>query len=219
MNKDEGIKIDGAVVALPQGGGQALLRINDLNIHPGSRVLIHGPSGAGKTTLLHLIAGLFLPNEGEVAIGGTRLSQLSDGERCEFRRKHFGIIFQSLNLLDHLTCEENILLSCGGGSDARASARRALGQVNMQDYDKRYAAHLSIGQRQRVAVARVIASRPLFVLADEPTSSLDDVNCSAVLDALLAVADKRTTLVVVSHDQRIKDRFSTHLDIQEFVAS
>ncbi len=195
--------------------GKALrLSIADFKIAAGERVLIHGPSGQGKTTLLHLLAGLIVPDCGEVWIGPTNLRQLSERQRSQLRRRDFGIIFQSLNLLDHLTAVENVLLAGGRTALSRHAALVALAQVDMEAYSEDSTASLSLGQQQRIAAARMLVAEPKVILADEPTSSLDEANVELLMDALDAAA-KGATLVMVSHDQRIRARFRRVISINE----
>ncbi len=206
--------------------GRELFVVPDLKIEPGERVLIQGASGRGKTTLLHLIAGLFLPSEGVVEIGGNRLTTLNDDERCELRRAQFGIVFQKLNLLEHLTASENVELALpkslpsGKGTGRDEIVAAALKSVKMTDHADDRAATLSLGEQQRVAVARVLAAKPAIILADEPTSSLDDENAEFVMSALLEAASPKQgqarTLVVVSHDARVKKSFQRIINFSEW---
>lgn len=209
MSKEFGIRIDGVQVQLPTG--RALFSIAQFEIPHGSHVLIQGESGKGKTTLLHLVAGLFAPDRGSVHIGDAHLSAMDDAARCEWRRAHIGVIFQKLNLLDHLTVEENIFLSSPpDAKKARASADR----LNLKDRYHDRCGVLSLGEQQRVAVARVLAQKPDVFLADEPTSSLDDKNASAVMESLKNAARDKT-FVVVSHDHRIARFFDRVVRFEE----
>lgn len=194
--------------------GRILFWIESLKFQPGVPVLIRGESGAGKTTLLHLIAGLFLPTEGSVRIGETQLETLDEDQRCEFRRKNIGVIFQKLNLIDHLTVEENTSLALEAGSP-RSQVQKAIDRVNLKGKEQERSSYLSLGEQQRVAVARVLAQQPQIILADEPTSSLDEKNCRFVLDSLLE-ASLGKMLIVVSHDHRIHDRFERVINFADF---
>lgn len=191
------ISIRDLQVALPNQ--QTLFSISNLSIPSGSHILIQGESGKGKTTFLHLIAGLFTPAKGSVHLGEINLNDLSENQRCDFRRKKIGVIFQKLNLLDHLTAQENIELSS-------RSEINALSLVNLEKKQNTRCSLLSLGEQQRVAVARVIAQSPELILADEPTSSLDETNSRFVMQALKDCA-KGKTLIVVSHDHRIASYF------------
>jgi putative ABC transport system ATP-binding protein len=183
--------------------GRRLYKVDRHRFEAGEPVLIQGASGRGKTTFLHMLAGLFLPTEGQIEVDGKRLLDLNDAERCQLRRERFGIVFQKLNLLSHLTALENVELS---GADPQA-AQAALTAVKMGD-----------SGNDRASVARVLAARPAILLADEPTSSLDDDNAAFVMNSLLAGAKDRLT-VVVSHDHRVSGRFKTVIDFARWTGS
>ena len=201
-------------VTLPSGN--PLFTLRPTEFRAGEQVLIQGPSGKGKTTLLHLIAGLFLPSDGYVFVDGQNLSFLSDEARCDLRRQAFGIVFQRLNLLDHLTALENVLLGLPAKEESEAVAMEALQALGMAGFAEQYAAFLSLGEQQRIAVARVVAQRPKIVLADEPTSGLDELNSEAVINSLLNLSD-RPTLIVVSHDTRLRPKFQRVIDFEEMM--
>lgn len=148
------------------------------------------------------------PSTGSVFLGPHELSALSDGARSTLRRDHMGLIFQKLNLLSHLTVTENVALA--GGPDVATALKR----VGLAELSEARAAVLSGGEQQRVAVARVLAQKPGIVLADEPTSSLDDKNAAFVIDALKEAARGRT-LLVVSHDDRVVRAFSQIVSLEE----
>jgi ABC-type lipoprotein export system ATPase subunit len=196
------------------GTNDKLFQIKSLTVPKHSKVLIQGPSGCGKTTLLHVIAGLFEPTEGSVLIEGNDLKKLSEKELSHLRRDSFGIVFQKLNLLDHLTAEENVELILN--SKNQKAAESALQKVNLHHKKLDRAGFLSLGEQQRVAVARVIAKESSIILADEPTSSLDEKNASEVIDLLLSLPNRPTT-IVVSHDSRIRNRFDKVLDWKDVV--
>ena len=143
------------------------------------------------------------PTKGVITIGENRLADLTDAERALFRRKSIGVIFQKLNLISHLTVAENVALA-GGGEAAVKSALAAVGLSLMANVQSSL---LSGGEQQRVAVARILAQGPELILADEPTSSLDDANAKFVIDALRKVSEGKT-LLVVSHDDRLRREFS-----------
>lgn len=197
---------------------RVLFHIDEFSVPSGSSLLIHGSSGIGKTTLLHLIAGLFLPDAGMVLLGGSEMTRLSDRARGRIRREHVGIIFQRLNLIEHLTPLENVMLPLRQLRDARGRSLRALRTLGIEGLRDELSGNLSLGEQQRVAVARVLALSPSLILADEPTSSLDEKNATQVLDALLEAAEGKT-LIVVSHDRRIGDRFLTVIDFEKVVAA
>lgn len=205
MNLD--ISIQNVEVRLPNK--KVLFSIRDFNLPFGRHILIQGESGSGKTTLLHLIAGLFNPSQGHVKIGTTDLNSLSENDRCVFRRQKIGVIFQKLNLLDHLTAQENIELS-------KQSSVDSLSLVNLKEKSDVRTSTLSLGEQQRVAVARVIAQAPEIILADEPTSSLDETNSNFVMQALKKSAHGKT-LIVVSHDHRIEKYFDQVISFKEII--
>jgi ABC-type lipoprotein export system ATPase subunit len=202
------------IVVRKPGTNDILLDFRKLEISGGARLLIRGPSGIGKTTLLHLIAGLFLPDKGDVQIGGTVLNNLSDGERSTLRRNSIGIIFQKLNLIDHLTVAENTALPLYENKNRKNIVTDALKKINMEGFANEPSNVLSLGEQQRVAVARVLCMNPDIVLADEPTSSLDDINAGIVIDALINLP-KETTLITVSHDHRIENKFLKVLNFSD----
>lgn len=188
---------------------QLLFKIHALSIPHGSRLLISGPSGKGKTTFLHLIAGLLKPVSGSVTVGEQDVAQLSDAASANFRRQQVALLFQNLNLLGHLTALENVRLE---KSATVKSALQALEKVGLASRAAESASALSLGEQQRIAVARVLVSEAKLVLADEPTSSLDDDNARLTMKLLVAASEGKT-LIVVSHDHRIESFFT---DIRNF---
>lgn len=184
-----------------------LLQIPDGSIQPGARLMIRGPSGAGKTTLLHIMAGLLDDYTGHVRIDGQPLAHVTEDERCRWRRTAVGLVFQRLNLLGHFTALENVLLGDQDGLVTRDAALAALERLGLADRANQQAWDLSLGEQQRVAVARVTVRAPQLVLADEPTSSLDDATAAAVMGELLAQAPADGILIVSTHDARISSFF------------
>jgi ABC-type lipoprotein export system ATPase subunit len=193
-----------------------LFKIAGLKIKSGEKILIRGASGKGKTTFLHLLAGLFSPNEGHIYIGETEITKLNEEDRCVFRRKHIGIVFQKLNLIEHLTALENIELSLRDRLKL-GNAVEALKAVGLAGREHDRTAVLSLGEQQRVAIARVLAGNACIVFADEPTSSLDEKNAFEVTELLIKACEGKT-LIVVSHDHRIERYFSMIKDFGELIA-
>ncbi|SHO55086.1 ABC transporter ATP-binding protein [Vibrio quintilis] len=183
----------------------------DLTIEPGEFVAIMGPSGSGKTTLLNLLSGLDHPTSGEVSIDGCYLSELSEKQLSAFRRDHIGFIFQDYSLLPVLTALENVefVMQLQGKSDAecRQRATALLAQVGLSEQQNKRPASLSGGQQQRVAVARALASRPRFVMADEPTANLDAQSTAGLLDIMQQLNEREgITFIFSTHDPRVITR-------------
>ena len=195
-------------------GGPDVLRLGLFVLEPQSNVLVVGPSGCGKTTLLHLIAGLLLPSSGSIVVDGQDLSAISARERDRFRGRHIGIVLQQFHLLPTLTAIQNLLVaqSIAGLPVDRAAAIAMLSSLGVDERVDAYPHELSVGQQQRVAIARALVNRPKLLLADEPTSNLDDEACAAVADLLLsAIRQHGVSLVVATHDSRIKSRIPREL--------
>ena len=177
----------------------------DLTVAAGEFVSVMGPSGSGKTTLLNLMAGLDVPDAGDVFVEGTSLTTLADHRLADLRLRKIGFIFQAFNLLPALTVQENVAwpLEFSGyrTADARRRAADALDRVGVGGREKRYPAELSGGEQQRVAIARAIVTRPSILLADEPTGNLDTHTGQKILDLVagLSRAD-RVTVVMVTHN-------------------
>ncbi len=193
-----------------------LFQVPSLKISSGERVLVKGASGQGKTTFLHLLAGLFTPDKGKVLVGDRRLDTLDEEARCRFRRKHVGIVFQKLNLIEHLTALENVEVALPRG-ETRQRAMEALESVGLRGREQDRVSVMSMGEQQRVGIARVLAGRFPLVFADEPTSSLDEANALAVMGLLMDACSGKT-LVVVSHDRRIEGFFTRTIDFGDFAS-
>ncbi|MFN4323331.1 MAG: ABC transporter ATP-binding protein [Aeromonas media] len=175
----------------------------DLKLNPGETCLLLGQSGCGKSTLLNLIAGLIAPDEGEIWLGETRLDTLPADERARLRGRHFGIVYQDFNLLPTLTVEENLRLPLEINHLPRDMARldALLDRLGMSHKRHAWPEQLSGGQRQRVALARALVHRPQWLLADEPTGSLDEHNAEQVMGLMMAaVRDTGAGLLLVSHN-------------------
>jgi ABC-type lipoprotein export system ATPase subunit len=177
----------------------------DLEVRRGSFVSLMGPSGSGKTTLLNLIAGLDMPDTGEVVVEGIRLDGLADHELADLRLAKIGFIFQAFNLIPALTVEENVGLFLEFAGRSKADVRRmtadALQQVGVSGRERRYPGELSGGEQQRVAIARAIVGRPSILLADEPTGNLDSHTGQMILDMLAALNRAAgVTVLMVTHN-------------------
>jgi ABC-type lipoprotein export system ATPase subunit len=195
-------------------GKQVVVNIDRLNIAQGEHTLLLGPSGSGKTTLLNVLSGLALPLNGKVNIDGISISTLTNAQRDKFRSQKIGLVMQRLHLISALNVEDNLLLTQRLAGLPRDIKRinEALIALQIENKAHKFPRSLSQGEAQRVAIARAILNRPKIVLADEPTSALDDTNCAAAIDLLFAQAREHgATLIVATHDARIKNRFArTH---------
>jgi putative ABC transport system ATP-binding protein len=183
----------------------AVLKGIDFTLSAGVSLAVLGPSGCGKSTLLSCLAGLLVPDAGEIVFGGRAVNELDDDDWARLRAKEIGIIFQQFHLLGHLTALENarLPLDLAGESDKAAHARalEALTEVGLQDRIEHFPAELSRGECQRVAIARVLVNQPSLILADEPTASLDREAGRDIVDRLLTLGRQyNVALVMVTHD-------------------
>lgn len=191
-------------------GGRTVLEVASWRLEAGEHCLVTGPSGAGKSTLLHLLAGLAAPREGAVRVAGRDLAAMTPGARDRFRGRTVGVLLQSFHLLDALSVLDNLRLAqrLAGLPDDRARCREALAELGVADLAGARPSTLSHGQAQRAALARAVVNRPALILADEPTSSLDDESCGRAADLIASRAgDYGAALVVATHDSRLFARF------------
>jgi putative ABC transport system ATP-binding protein len=200
----------------PAGGGPARPVLHDISfeIPSGRSVALAGRSGSGKSTLLHLAAGIMVPTSGRILLDGNDLGCMSEKQRTLARRNSVGQVFQFFHLLPHLTVAENVALPgwIAGQSSAsiRQRADELLEQVELADRSSDPVGQLSGGEMQRVAICRALLRRPLLVLADEPTGSLDDTSGLAVMDLLLdLVRDEGATLLYVTHSRDLAQKADT----------
>lgn len=187
--------------------------VNGVHLHleRGEFTALVGPSGSGKTTLLNIIGGLDRPTSGYVEINGVDITKLTDNELIDFRLKNIGFVFQSYNLIPVLTAGENIefimLLQHWSKEDRERRVKELLREVGIEDKIDVQPPQLSGGQQQRVAVARALASKPQFVLADEPTANLDSVAAGTLLDIMAKLnKEEQMTFIFSTHDQRVIER-------------
>ncbi|MDP4219178.1 MAG: ABC transporter ATP-binding protein [Bacteroidota bacterium] len=191
-----------------------------LHLERGEFTALVGPSGSGKTTLLNLIGGLDRPTTGYVEIGGVNITKLKDNQLIDFRLNNIGFIFQSYNLIPVLTASENIefimLLQGRSKSERETRVHELLRQVGIEDKHDVRPAQLSGGQQQRVAVARALASKPRFMLADEPTANLDSVAAGNLLDIMAKLnREENMTFIFSTHDARVIDRARRVITLQD----
>lgn len=182
-----------------------------LHIERGEFVALVGPSGSGKTTLLNMIGGLDAPTSGSVIINGVNITSLKSNELIDFRLRNIGFVFQAFNLIPVLTAKENIefimLLQRLPKAEREERTNKLLQQIDLPDKGNTRPGELSGGQQQRVAVARALASRPQFVLADEPTANLDSASAANLLDIMEKLnEDEHMTFVFSTHDARVIQR-------------
>ena len=192
----------------------------DLSISEGEFTAIVGPSGSGKTTLFNMIGGLDDITAGNVEIAGTNISNLKENELIDFRLKHIGFVFQAYNLIPVLTAKENVafIMLLQGLSEKERMQRSEdlLEQVGLGDKFDSRPNQLSGGQQQRVAVARALASKPRFILADEPTANLDSLSTSTLLDLMAEMNKKENiTFLFSTHDQRVIDKARRVITIED----
>jgi len=201
-------------VDLTLGNGPArvhVLRGVSLSARRGESIGLVGPSGSGKSTLLMVIAGLERIDSGRVVVAGENYARLDEDRLAQFRGSEIGFVFQAFHLMQTMTALENVAvpLELAGRKDAFPQATAVLGQVGLSERLSHYPAQLSGGEQQRVAIARALAAEPKILIADEPTGNLDGETAHEVADLLFAaVAERGTTLVLVTHDIELASRCS-----------
>ena len=198
-------------------GETPVLSIDHLEIPGGSEWVITGKSGSGKTTFLNLIAGILLPDRGQVMVEGTDIALLPETKRDLFRARKIGFVFQTFHLLPGFTALENVQLGMlFAGKRDRAKAEGLLERVGLADRMRYHPAEMSVGQQQRVAIARALANDPALILADEPTGNLDPETGVIVLDLLREMCSTRgTTLVAVTHQPQVGEAFPKTWNLSE----
>ena len=204
------IKVSQLLKTVPTADGDlTILRGVDLEIVAGTSAAIVGASGSGKSTLLGLLAGMDVASAGEVWLDGVNLSALDEDARARLRAEKVGFVFQNFQLLPALTAKENVMLplELAGVDEAGSIAERFLTEVGLQDRLGHYPTTLSGGEQQRVAIARAFAREPAVLFADEPTGNLDTRTGERIVDLLFELnARASTTLVLVTHDERLAER-------------
>ncbi|TWU08024.1 ABC transporter ATP-binding protein [Stieleria varia] len=196
--------------AQPGGGSLTVLDVPEYSIAKGEQAVLIGQSGGGKTTMLHLIAGLMLPDSGSIAVDGLELTRLSEQGRDRFRAASIGYVFQTFNLLPAFTAIENVKLGMtfGRGVLDPVRAMSLLDRVGLADRAHYRPKQLSVGQQQRVCIARALASKPKLLLADEPTANVDPASAETVLDLIRSTCrDEDIALLLVTHSMDIASRF------------
>jgi len=197
-------------------GATDALSLERWSVGEGAHCLVTGPSGCGKTTLLHLLAGILRPRTGRVTVAGQDLGALAPDALDRFRGRHIGVVLQRLHLVASLTLLGNLLLAqyCAGVARDAPRALEVLESLGIAAKARARPHELSHGQAQRVAVARAVINRPRVLLADEPTSNLDDAHCAQTIELLVSQARAcGATLVIATHDQRLKSRIAERLEL------
>ena len=192
--------------------------LKDLNftLKKGELLTVLGPSGCGKTTLLHLLSGLLRPNSGDVDVENENISKMSGARLDNFRGANIGVVFQTPHFIEALTVKENLTLTqtLAGKSKDIDKVERLLADLGVESKLNSKLNALSVGEKQRVSIARALVNSPALILADEPTSALDNKNCDAVLKLVREQAKKHnSTLLIVTHDNRLKDQFDKRIEL------
>lgn len=203
------------------------LVIDQLQVAKGEHLFIQGASGSGKSTLLNLLSGVLQPQSGRISLLGTEITELSNFKKDQFRADHLGIIFQQFNLLPYLNAQQNIQLALDVSKE-RTKREKQLGDLNERlllllnelgldaSIMKQPANQLSIGQQQRVAVARALIGRPEILIADEPTSALDSDTRDRFIETLFQAAESaNTSIIFVSHDRSLQSHFDRQIHLNE----
>lgn len=197
------------------------VRVPSFSVRRGEQLVLTGRSGSGKTTLLHLAAGIIAADAGSIQLDNCELTKLAESQRDTFRARTIGYIFQTFNLLPGLTALENVLLAAmfaGKSVGAETRARTLLARLGLEKLLNRRPDTLSVGEQQRVAVARALVNQPLLMLADEPTASLDSTNAGLVVQELMRLCQEHgTALVLVTHDPAVTGLFERAISIADIV--
>jgi len=194
--------------------GKFVFEFPNIKLKNGENLLILGNSGIGKSTLLHNLAGILTPQSGSIKIFGNDISKFSEIEIDKFRGENIGIIFQRPHFVNSLTVKENLQLAKYLGKNLEGNIKETLSSLKILDKIDKKPNDLSQGEKQRVSIAIAIINSPKLILADEPTSSLDDSNCNNVVNILKEQASKKNAqLIVITHDSRLKKHFRTSLQL------
>jgi putative ABC transport system ATP-binding protein len=203
----------------PDGTPLVILDIKEFHVDAGQQVVLMGRSGCGKTTLLHVIAGISRPDAGVVRIDGCDITRLSEAGRDRFRADKIGYVFQTFNLLPGFSALENVLLgmSFAGARPDAPRARRLLERVGLAHRLSHRPAMLSVGEQQRVAVARALANRPKLLLADEPTANVDSAHQQQIIDLVRQTCrEEEVALLLVTHTPEVAEQFSRVDRLEDF---
>jgi ABC-type lipoprotein export system ATPase subunit len=186
----------------------------DLFCQAGSTILVTGNSGKGKTTYLHILAGLLKPKSGEIFIDNNEITHLKGSKADKFRGKNIGVVFQKSHFIASLSVLENLEMASwlATGKKHTKRAKELLNKLDILEQAHKQPSQLSVGQQQRVSIARALINEPKVLLADEPTSSLDDKNADNVIELLETLSKEyKAALIIVTHDNRIKAKFTNQI--------
>jgi putative ABC transport system ATP-binding protein len=203
----------------PDGSELPILNIKEFRVVAGEQAVLMGRSGSGKTTLLHVVAGISRPDSGVVRVDGLDIAALSEAGRDRFRADKIGYVFQTFNLLPGFSALENVMLgmSFAGRRPDAARARRLLERVELQHRLSHRPAMLSVGEQQRVAVARALANRPKLLLADEPTANVDSGHQQQIIDLVRQTCqEENVALLLVTHTPEVAEQFDRVEHLDEF---
>lgn len=203
----------------PDGAELVVLDVPEFRVASGEQVVLMGRSGSGKTTLLHVIAGIARADRGRVELNGTDVSKLDEAAADRYRAKNLGYVFQTFNLLPAFSALENVMLgmSFGGARPDRARALKLLDRVGLSRRLSHKPGALSVGEQQRVAVARALANRPKLLLADEPTANVDTANQQRIIDLIReACQDEKISLLLVTHTPEVAEQFGRVERLESF---
>lgn len=214
-SKQNVIQLDDISFSYPEDEHHSVLNIATWAVKKSEHVFLHGPSGSGKSTLLNLLSGILIPNTGTIDVNDQTLNQLSPKQRDIFRANHIGYVFQRFNLIPYLNSIENIqlpryLTNAANQSMTDTEIESLLNKLNISNTQwSKPVSKLSMGQQQRIAIARAMVNKPKLLIADEPTSSLDEQNRDTFMSILMKMAnDNDITLLFVSHDLSLKTYFN-----------
>ena len=204
--------------AEPGGGRMTILDIERLELAAGEQMALIGRSGCGKTTLLHVISGIIRPDSGDVLIDGHDVTKMAESVRDRFRARNIGYVFQTFNLLPGFSALENVMLGMSFGG-SRSDAKRAkllLERVGLGHRLRHRPTMLSVGEQQRVAVARSLANRPKLLLADEPTANVDPAHQQQIVDLVRDTCrEENVSLLLVSHTPEVSGQFDRVEDLMD----
>ncbi len=217
------VELRGAAKTYPGPPAVTVLRPTTLTLMPGEQVAIVGPSGSGKSTLLAILGSLDDPTEGTVLIDGREVTGMRERDRSALRADRIGFVFQQFHLLPAITATENVatglLYSGVRHGERRRRAADALAAVGLANRQGHRPGELSGGEQQRVAIARALVREPGILFADEPTGALDTTTGAGVVELLTGIAERGTTVVVVTHDEQVASRFARRVRLRDGIAT